>query len=71
MKRIGKKFTRWLEVGTGRQGEDGSFTAYIDRTPIGGWSGYIHFARIGTQPPELPPERPAQQPPTDDQEENF
>jgi hypothetical protein len=69
MKRIGKKFRRWLEVGSGRTGEDGSFTAFIDRTPIGGWSGYIHFAPTGTQPPPLAPERPGLQAGDDEESE--
>jgi hypothetical protein len=70
LKRVGRRFVRWLEVGTGRQGEDGSFTAYLDRTPIGGWTGYVHFAPIGTAPPALPPERPGKpQQPADGDEE--
>ena len=70
LKRVGRRFTRWLEVGTGRQGEDGSFTAYLDRTPLGGWTGYVHFAPIGQEPPPLPPERPGgpQQPADGDED---
>jgi hypothetical protein len=58
MKRIGRKFVRWLEVGTGRQNEDGSFQGFIDRTPIGGWTGAVYFAPIGSLPPLPPPDRP-------------
>jgi hypothetical protein len=31
--------------------------------------GYVHFAPIGAEPPQLPPQRPAQQQPTDEEEE--
>lgn len=73
LKRVGRRFTRWLEIGTGRQGEDGAFHAYLDRTPIGGWTGYVHFAPIGAEPPQLPPQRPAQPPPPtdDDEQQDF
>jgi len=47
------RYRRWLEIGTGRCGEDGSFTAYLDRTPLGGWTGYVHFVPVGKEPPPL------------------
>jgi hypothetical protein len=70
MKRLGRKFVRWLEVGTGRQNPDGSFQAFIDRTPIGGWTGAVYFAPIGSKPPEPPQDRPdeQQQEPTGEEE---
>jgi len=69
LKREGRRqqFRRWLEIGSGRMGEDGSFTGYLDRTPLGGWTGYVFFAPIGAEPPPLPetkPQRPGQ---TDDE----
>jgi hypothetical protein len=69
MKRLGRKFVRWLEVGTGRHNQDGSFQAFLDRTPIGGWTGAVYFAPIGSPPPEPPPERRAPQDATGDDEE--
>jgi hypothetical protein len=28
------------------QRENGSFQAFIDRTPLGGWTGFIHFEPV-------------------------
>lgn len=67
MKREGKKFGRWLEIGTGRLDNAGVFHAFLDRTPIGGFNGYVHFAPIGTAPPE--PEPQPQRPASDADEE--
>ena len=69
LKREGKRqqFRRWLEVGIGWQREDGSFHGFLDRTPIGGWTGFVHFEPTGKGPPPLPPERPAEQQATDDE----
>jgi hypothetical protein len=53
-----KKLFTWLEIGKGRLNSNGSFDGLLDRMPIGGFTGYIHFARIGQQPPEPEPERP-------------
>jgi hypothetical protein len=73
LKREGKRqqFRRWLEIGIGWQREDGSFQGFLDRTPIGGWTGFVHFAPVDQGPPPLPPERPAQQqqPQPEDEEE--
>jgi hypothetical protein len=52
-----KRFT-WLEVGKGRLDKDGNFHGMHDRLPVGGWTGYTCFVRIGQQPPEPEPERP-------------
>ena len=60
LRREGKKHGRWLEIATGRLDSDGVFHAFLDRTPIGGFNGYVHFAPIGTQPPLPEPDRPAQ-----------
>ncbi len=55
-----KKYFVWLEIGTGRLGKDGTFHGQLDRMPIGGFSGHIHFIPIGQKPPAPPaePERP-------------
>jgi hypothetical protein len=68
LKREGKRqqFRRWLDIGVGRQNPDGSFTGYLDRTPIGGWTGYVHFAPKEQGTPPLPAERPAQEPDSDE-----
>ena len=63
LKREGKKqqFPKWLEIGIGWQREDGSFQGFLDRTPLGGWTGFVHFEPTGREPPPLPPERPGGQ----------
>jgi hypothetical protein len=60
LRREGKRYGRWLEIGTGRLDSAGVFHGNLDQLPIGGWSGYVYFAPIGTQPPQPEPERPAQ-----------
>ncbi|WP_263356147.1 hypothetical protein [Acidicapsa ligni] len=50
----------WLEIGNGRLDSDGIFHGFLDRTPIGGFSGYVYFAPVGTTPAEPEPERPGQ-----------
>lgn len=58
LKRLGKSRAMWLEIGKGRIDENGVFHGFIDRTPIGGFTGYVYFAPIGTAPPEAEPQRP-------------
>ena len=60
LKREGKKYGRWLEIGTARQDDTGIIHVFLDRTPIGGFNGYAYLAPIGAQPPLPEPERPAQ-----------
>jgi len=57
LKREGKKYGRWLEVGTARQDSTGVIHVFLDRTPVGGFNGYAYLAPIGAQPPA-----PVQQP---------
>jgi hypothetical protein len=59
LKREGKRHGRWLEIGTARQDSTGVIHAFLDRTPIGGFNGYVYFAPIGIAPPLPEPERPA------------
>src|SRR5579864_5244746 len=74
------RFGRWLEVGTGRIEQPhcpncgasvpaGIDHVFLDRLPIGAFTGYLILSPIGTQPPVPKPEpqRPGQ---TDDEEEN-
>ena len=48
LRREGKKHGRWLEIGTARPDSSGVIHAFVDRTPIGGFNGYVCFAPIGT-----------------------
>ena len=54
------RFGRWLEIGTGRDDKDGTVHVFLDRMPIGGFTGYVCLAPIGKTPPvtEPHPERP-------------
>lgn len=61
LKREGKRSARWLEIGKGRYDpHTGAFHGFLDRTPIGGFNGYVYFSPNGVNPPEpeLPPQRP-------------
>ena len=59
LKREGRKFGRWIASGKGRLDGDGVFHGYIDSLPVGGFTGYIHFAPLGKEPPTPEPQRPA------------
>ena len=58
MKRLSKTRFKWLDIGKGRQDSDGTFHGFIDRLPVGGFSGYVYFAPIGKEPPAPEPQRP-------------
>jgi hypothetical protein len=60
LKREGKRYGRWLEIGTARQESTGVIHLFLDRTPIGGFNGYAYLAPLGSQPPLSGPERPGQ-----------
>jgi hypothetical protein len=66
LKREGRRHGRWLEVGRARQDSAGVMHLFLDRTPKGGFNGYVYAAPIGTQPPNPEPARPAQ--PSDEEE---
>ena len=59
-KREGRKFGRWLEIGVARAENDGQIRVFLDRLPIGGFTGGVLLSPIGTVPalPEPPPRRP-------------
>ena len=61
-KRQGRNFGRWLEIGVARAEAGGSIRVFLDRLPIGGFSGGVMLSPIGTVPavPEPPPRRPGQ-----------
>lgn len=51
----------WLEIGKSGPGDDGETKVYLDRTPLGGWTGALRLRPIGSGPPK-PPEPKPQQP---------
>jgi hypothetical protein len=55
-----RRMGRWLECGVGRVEKSGAINVFLDRTPVGGFSGHVYLAAIGTQPPVPEPERPGQ-----------
>jgi hypothetical protein len=63
LKREGKKYGRWLEVGTARQDSTGVIHVFLDRTPVGGFNGYAYLAPIGAQlpVPQPQPQRPGEE----------
>jgi len=53
-KREGREVSRLIEIGTARIEKDGvgGHDVYLDRLPIGGFSGHIHLLPIGVKPPD-------------------
>jgi hypothetical protein len=60
LKREGKRYGRWLEIGNARQDATGVIHLFMDRLPIGGFNGYVFIAPKGTQPEFPEPERPGE-----------
>jgi hypothetical protein len=61
LKREGKRMRRWLEIGKARLESDTKIVhVALDRTPVGGFNGYVYLSPIGIKPPEpeLQPNRP-------------
>jgi len=58
MQRVGRKFGRWLEIGGGRIDQDGVHL-FIDRLPVGGFTGYVRLTTSRELPPLPQPKRPA------------
>ena len=56
--RIGKKFIRELEIGSGYIDEEGVAHAFLNRLPIGGFTGYVRLAPKDKPLPEPTPQRP-------------
>jgi hypothetical protein len=58
LKREGRTAFRWLEIGAARIEDDGTgnHQVYVDRLPVGGFSGRIHLSPIGTKPPDPTPQ---------------
>jgi hypothetical protein len=59
-RREGKKHGRWLEIGTARAESAGLIRVFLDRLPIGGFTGGVMLSPIGQTPvlPEPEPTRP-------------
>ncbi|MGE4046254.1 MAG: hypothetical protein AB7F35_15465 [Acetobacteraceae bacterium] len=67
-RREGKKFGRLLECGTGRLDRDQNIVhVFMNRLPIGAWSGYVVLSPIGAPPPTAQPQRPGDK---DDEDED-
>lgn len=49
LKREGKKFGRWLEIGNARIEDGGIGHIFIDRTPVGGFNGYVYLSPNGVK----------------------
>lgn len=58
LRKEGKRYGKWLEIGTARQDSSGVIHLFLDRTPIGGFNGYAYLSPIGVKPPYPQPERP-------------
>lgn len=58
--RIGKRFVRELEIGDGYIDEHGTAHAFLDRLPIGGFTGYVRLTLKGKPLPEPTPYRPGE-----------
>jgi hypothetical protein len=69
LQRVGKKFGRWLEIGTGRIDHDGMHV-FLDRLPVGGFTGYVRMTPHGAPPP-LPEPKPQRPTPVADEDEEF
>lgn len=70
-KREGRKLKlmRWLEIGAARiEKETGIGHVFIDRMPVGGFTGYVYLSPVGTPPPspDPQPQRPGE---SDDEDE--
>jgi hypothetical protein len=74
LKREGRKFGRWLEIGNARLENDGSVRISLDRLPVGGFTGIVQLTPIGMEPPAPPqpePQRPAAAVAAADDDENL
>jgi len=67
-KREGRKFGRWLEIGTARAEGTGLIRVLLDRLPIGGFTGGVLLSPVGNVPPlpEPEPQRPGETDPDED-----
>lgn len=62
-RREGRKSGRWLEIGYARaDSTTGNIKVFLDRLPIGGFTGGVLLTPAGQEPPpaEAAPQRPGQ-----------
>jgi hypothetical protein len=59
-RREGRRVGRWLEVGVARAEKDGVIRVYLDRTPLGGFTGAVYLAPVGARPPPAPEDEEAE-----------
>lgn len=45
------RFGRWLEIGAARADDDGAVHVFLDRLPVGGFTGHVYLAPAGSMPP--------------------
>jgi hypothetical protein len=75
--RVRRSSFDWLEIGKGRfeidraTGEVKAAHVVLDRTPIGGFDGYVLLLPPNVAPPEPEPKRPAEADQSADEEENL
>jgi hypothetical protein len=56
LRREGKRLSRWLEIGKAHlEAESRIIHVAIDRTPVGGFNGYVYLSPVGVKPPEPEP----------------
>jgi hypothetical protein len=55
--RVGRKLGCWLEVGSGRIDAAG-VDLFIDRLPVGGFTGFVRLVPKDAPLPDLKPQRP-------------
>jgi len=75
VKREGRrlKLLRWLEVGAGRLDQNGVVHVFLDRLPVGGFTGYVYLAPAGSPPPSSDPQplRPGETGDDDDESDDV
>ncbi len=75
LRREGRRTGRWLEIGIARIESDSSngHHVYLNRLPIGGFSGHVYLLPLGVKPDDPPPApvRPKTAQPLSDDEEEF
>jgi hypothetical protein len=68
--RKGRRLGRWIDEGVARLNPDGSADVFLHSLPIGGFSGHIHVAKIGANPPDLTPAPQRPEATGDDEEDS-
>jgi len=65
LRRESRLRSRWIEIGHARieTVSNGVHHVFLDRLPVGGWTGHLTLSPIGKKPsdPEPEPERPSEE----------